>query len=345
MTKSFTRSFVSVLALNAVIATPVLYAAAETEPETHEVLILTLENDLFTGSDNQYTNGLSATWSSDDLTKYKSDHFARKLGNFFSFAPGFDPTQEGNFVGISLVHEMNTPSDIELDFVPKGDQPYSGVLLLGANLYTDHGRWGQAWNFSIGAVGPITQTDHIQTEFHELIGAAEPQGWDTQLPNEALVNVGYLAGYDWLEGSSTQNVDWRVRPIVNAELGTFVTALGGGMLFEFGSELEDTLGTTSLGQGLSSTIGVGSQPKKELEWSAYLGGELYGIAHYLPFDGTVFRDSRTGDYDEVFARGSAGVTLRYSKLIASFSINYGGSPTRDNDSDLDYGAISIGWHF
>lgn len=320
-------------------------AIAELNAPTNEVVVVTIENDVFTGSDNQYTNGVSLAWSSDHLGKYSENDFPRQWANLFSFAPGFDPDENENLIGISLIHEMNTPSDITIENPAPDEQPYSGVLLLGTSLYTDHGDWAQAWNIRIGAVGPITQADHIQRTYHKWIGADEPRGWATQLPNEALVNIGYLAGFDWIERETASGLDWRVRPLTNIEVGNYATALGTGVLFEIGSSLEDTLGATSLGQGLSSVIGVGAAPKDTLEWSAHVGVETYAVAHFVPIDGTLFRDSRSSQSDEVFARGSAGVTVRYSKLIASIALNYGGSPFDDTDEDLDYGAISIGWQY
>ncbi|MEO1304337.1 MAG: lipid A deacylase LpxR family protein [Pseudomonadota bacterium] len=313
--------------------------------DTVETLILTIENDVFTGSDNQYTNGVSATWSSDELIRYDKSAPVRKWANVFQFLPGFDPNAPNSFVSLSLVHEMNTPSDITIADPPLDDQPYSGVLLFDTSLYSRNQKWNQAWSVRIGAVGPITQADHLQTSYHELIGADEPLGWDTQLPNEAIVNIGYTAGYaDWSMGDPS-GLEWRVSPVINVELGTYATAIGGGLFFETGNGLEDTLGTASLGQGLGSIVGIGSKPTDSWKFSAYAGVGGYAVGHYLPLDGTVFRDSRSVDADPYLAFGSAGVTARYKKLVASFGLTFGATPFEDEDDDIDYGAISIGWHF
>ncbi|MEM6898299.1 MAG: lipid A deacylase LpxR family protein [Pseudomonadota bacterium] len=313
--------------------------------ETTETLVLSVENDVFTGSDNQYTNGVSITWSSDELVRYDKRAPIRKWASIFQFLPGFDPNQSDSFVSLSLIHEMNTPSDITIPDPPLDDQPYSGVLLFDTSLYSKTERWNQAWSVRVGAVGPITQADHLQTSYHEWIGADEPLGWDTQLPNEVIVNLGYTAGYtDWyLETPS--GLEWRVSPVVNAELGTYATAVGGGLFLEAGNGLENTLGTASLGQGLGSIVGIGSKPTDEWKVSAYAGIGGYAVGHYLPLDGTVFRDSRSVDADPYLAFGSLGVTARYKKLVASFGLTFGATPFEDEDDDIDYGALSIGWHF
>src|SRR6476620_11186273 len=41
-------------------------------------LTFTVDNDVFTGSDNNYTNGLGVTWVSADLNSYDDDRFVSK---------------------------------------------------------------------------------------------------------------------------------------------------------------------------------------------------------------------------------------------------------------------------
>ena len=59
-----------------------------------DALTVTVENDTFTGSDNNYTNGIGATWVSNDLHSYDDDRFVSKWGRFWSFLP---------FVGDDLI--------------------------------------------------------------------------------------------------------------------------------------------------------------------------------------------------------------------------------------------------
>ena len=308
-----------------------------------ESIVLTVENDIFTGSDDNYTNGVSITWSSDELSLYEDDSRTRSWAGLFDFAPGFESSEKDNYLSLSLVQEMNTPTDITVVDPPLTEQPYSGVMLFNTSLLTVNDRWAQIWNLGIGAVGPITQVDHTQISYHKWIGADEPRGWDTQLPNEAIFNIGYLAGYELFGDQGEAGLDWRVVPITDLELGTYATAIGGGVLFEFGTRLEDTFGTASLGQGLSTIVGTAVEPTSRLEVSAYLSIGGYGIARYLPLDGTAFRESRSVDREPFVGMANAGVTARYKRLIASFGVSLGSTQFDFGDADLDYGAISIGW--
>jgi hypothetical protein len=47
-------------------------------------ITLTLENDVLTGSDNAYTNGLGVTWVSGDLASYDDQAFVRRWGRFWA---------------------------------------------------------------------------------------------------------------------------------------------------------------------------------------------------------------------------------------------------------------------
>ena len=48
---------------------------------------LTIENDAFTGSDNNYTNGFGLTFQSSEYRKYEEDSFQREWVDFWSFLP------------------------------------------------------------------------------------------------------------------------------------------------------------------------------------------------------------------------------------------------------------------
>ncbi|MHA7858745.1 MAG: lipid A deacylase LpxR family protein [Henriciella sp.] len=327
------------IAATSVIAAPTAIA------QTSETVVFNIENDLFTGSDNNYTNGLSVTWSSDEVGKYRSGSFVSNIANTMDFLPGFNNGTSTDHISFSLISEMNTPSRIDLVDPLLDDQPYSGILLLSTGFYTDHGDWTQAWDIKLGAVGPITQTDHVQIEFHELIGAEEPLGWDAQLPNEAILNVGYLAGRTLYEGSTAIGNEWRAVGLANASLGNYQTAAGGGLILELGNDLDKTLSTASLGQGFGSIVGLGTSPTPDLKYTVYAGVGANAVGHFLPLDGTVFRGSRSVDYDPLAAFFSAGATLRYGRMIASFGISRGATPFDDTEDETDYGAISIGWQY
>ena len=88
---------------------------------------------------------------------------------------------------------------------PLDDQPYAGVLYVDSMLYARKDRWAHVWQLKLGVVGPASQAEDVQKDFHDLIGGDEPMGWDTQLPDEPVINVGYTAAHLTAAGRAGRN--------------------------------------------------------------------------------------------------------------------------------------------
>jgi hypothetical protein len=308
-------------------------------------MTLTIENDKFTGSDNNYTNGIGLTWVSKDLKTYDDESFLRKWGKFWAFLPFASDEGSTTYASWSLVQEMHTPDDIDNPNPPESDQPYAGILYLDSVLYARNGRWTHAWELKLGVVGPASHAEDVQKDFHELIGADEPMGWDTQLPNEPVINVGYTVAHVWRDGKVGKAAEWRLVPIGHAGLGTYFTGVGLGMYGEIGWNLVEALGTTSLREGLNaaSTVGVGPVHGWSVSFFGGFGG--YGIVHYLPLDGTVFRDSRSVDTKPFVGTGSLGFAVRHRSFALSLAASFSTDAFETQLEDTEFGTLSMSWYF
>ena len=176
-------------------------------------MTITVENDTFTGSDNNYTNGIGATWNSNEISTYDDDSFVRKWAGFWSFLPFASDDGYQTYASWSFAQEMHTPDEITDPNPPPDDQPYAGVLYLDNVLYARRGRTTHAWALKVGVAGPASQAEDVQKWFHDVVGADEPMGWDTQLPDEVLVNVAYSVAHLWAQGDVGKSAEWRVVPV------------------------------------------------------------------------------------------------------------------------------------
>ena len=158
---------------------------------------VTIENDTFTGSDNNYTNGIGVSWVSSPSTPTRRRSIVRRWAKFWSFLPFVGKDGYRTYVAWSLAQEMHTPDDIT-HREPAAGRP---ALCRRAVPRQRHLRAKRtrthAWQLRVGVVGPASQADHVQKSFHKLVGADEPMGWHTQLPNEPVINVGYTGAYLW----------------------------------------------------------------------------------------------------------------------------------------------------
>jgi lipid A 3-O-deacylase len=319
---------------------------AQDDADLHEAaLTLTVDNDLFTGSDNNYTNGLGVTWVSEKLDAYGDDRFYSKWGRFWSFLPFVGDEGYSTYASWTLAQEMHTPDEITNPDPPLDDQPYAGVLYVDSVLYAKKERWTHAWALKLGVVGPDSQAENTQTDFHDLVGADEPMGWDTQLPNEPVINVSYTVAHLAAAGAAGDSAEWRLVPVGTVALGTYFTGVGAGVYGEIGWNLVDALGGTALRSGLNaaSTVGVGPVDGWSVAFFGGLGG--YGVAHYLPLDGTVTRDSRSVDSEPAIGFGTLGVSVRHGGFSLSYATTMFTDTFETQVESPSFGTLSFSWNF
>ncbi|WP_429106046.1 lipid A deacylase LpxR family protein [Aeromonas allosaccharophila] len=305
-------------------------------------LTLTVENDVFTGSDNNYTNGVGITWVSGAIDLL-DDGPLGQWARFWSFLPFVASEGYTTYTSWALAQEINTPDDIRDPDPSVDDQPYSGILFVDSTLYARRWDWTHAWQLKLGVVGPASQADNVQTEFHKLIGADEPQGWDSQLPNEPVVNLTYSVVHLLAAGHVADGLEWRVVPIATAGVGNYFTGIGSGLYGEVGWDLADALGGTALRSGLNAASTVGVKPQPRWSISFFGGGGVYAVAHYLPLDGTLFHDSRSVDSNPVVGMGSLGICLRRDRLHVSYAHTIFSETFDTQREQSNFGTVSISW--
>jgi hypothetical protein len=193
-------------------------------------------------------------------------------------------------------------------------------------------------------VGPSTHADDVQKSIHDLVGGDEPMGWDTQLPDEPIVNVGLTSAYRWKEGRVGGSAQWRLIPVGSIGLGTYYTGVGLGMYGEIGWNLVDAFGGTSLREGLTaaSTVGVGPVDGWSVSFFGGVGG--HAVAHYLPLDGTVFKDSRSVDTNPFVGNFSLGVNVRRGNFVASLAATRSTEAFETQEQSAEFGTLSFSWY-
>jgi hypothetical protein len=147
------------------------------------------DNDFITGSDNKYTAGLGFVWTSAATETYSERNLHRKIANAFSFLPTVNAEGYRSYLQFRLGTEMYTPTDIQAPEPPPGDHPYAGVIYLDSSLLSMSRLGGHQFTLRLGLVGPATGAADVQEWVHERTGSPIPQGWDTQLKNEPIVNL------------------------------------------------------------------------------------------------------------------------------------------------------------
>ena len=311
--------------------------------ETGGAVTVTLENDVLTGSDDAYTNGFGATWVSNDLNNYDDKSIVRRWGQFWNFLPFVGDEGYTTYASWTLGQEMHTPEDITLKDPPLTDQPYAGVLYVDSVIYARSARWSHAWDWKLGVTGNASGAASTQRKVHQIIGADEPMGWNTQVPEEPVINVGFTTAHLWKQGDVGDSAKWRLVPVGSVGLGTYYTGVGVGMYGEVGWNLVDALGGTSLREGLTaaSTVGVAPQDCWSLSFFGGIGG--HAVAHYLPLDGTVFHDSRSVDTRPFVGNATVGASLRRGRFALSLSATNSTKAFDGQEKGAEFANLSVSW--
>lgn len=317
-----------------------------------------LDNDLFGGTDRNYTNGARLSWISEGrpllrippLQRYLEGQVKGEAG-LFSRLSGFRAAnvREGSLelnYGLSLTQLMFTPEDLTSPTQPVGERRYAGWLGLGFSV---HARDDQALNTAeliLGTTGPNSLAKEAQDLVHDLRDFDKFEGWDDQIPNEVTVDLAFtqkrririLDRQDY--GFSIDGFgEW------GARLGTFRTLAFGGTFFRAGFNLpadfsDPRISATSYSQQIFDRRGIGASPP----WSLYaiFGFSGTGVAHDASLDGPLFSDFDTGnDREALQGEVFAGFGARLGPVEFGYAHTFRTKSFEEQRGRTDFGSLSF----
>jgi len=151
--------------------------APDRDRDHEAIFTAALENDLFSGEDDNYTNGVRFSFlSAENNLPDWLENSANALP-FFS-VEGYKRWQ------VEMGQNMYTPRDITVRPLQVRDRPYAGWLYGSVGLISDTGNQLDNLQLTLGIVGPGSGAAQTQDFVHHLIDTNDPQGWSTQLHNE-----------------------------------------------------------------------------------------------------------------------------------------------------------------
>jgi lipid A 3-O-deacylase len=136
------------------------------------------ENDYFTATDNNYTQGIYLEVVSPSLRKFPLSYLL------------LHPAATRRQYGIAIEHNGYTPNSIEGDSIKHGQRPYAAVLFLKTfNMATDSRKRNRfSSSLSTGIIGPAALGYEMQAGIHEWINGIHPEGWEYQVKNDLVLN-------------------------------------------------------------------------------------------------------------------------------------------------------------
>jgi len=306
------------------------------------LLTFTLENDLFLYSgDDNYTAGTGLSWVSDDVAAYGERRFERRVARAFGFLPKVCDDGYRTFVSFTLGQEMYTPTDIEAPVPPPDQQPYAGVLFVDSSVYAHGPRSMFEYSLRLGCVGPCSGADSTQRVIHGWVGSPIPQGWDYQLDNEPILNLGYQYHHRIVRAA---HHDLALQ--AGAGLGNYYIGGNFGGVFRAGWALPDTYSTASLRTGGASRFaGLDTPPGRRWRAFGFVGLEVYGVARFLPTDGNTFRESPSVDRGDVIGALATGLAFGRGPVLVTWTRNsIAGFNDLPDSRAQDFGTIMLSFY-
>jgi lipid A 3-O-deacylase len=280
------------------------------------------ENDLFNGTDSNYTNGVKYSLISPDLSPHaEQGHFPRKVLELIHKIPflrdsGPEYSHKAEF---SLGQSMYTPADISRSDLIRDDRPYAGWTYVGMayhrkTAFEEHIDFLDSVEIQMGIVGPQSYAEETQTLVHELRNIDTAKGWDHQLKNEPGLVVAFER--KWLFSPDFAGL---LKPDAiahaGAAIGNVATYFNSGLELRYGWNLPRNFGASLIRPAGSTRFSPDKNP------SLYLFGAINGkyVLRDIFLDGNTFTDSHSIDKEHWVADLAAGVTVSYKNLMLTLT--------------------------
>jgi hypothetical protein len=156
------------------------------------IFSLTLENDVFAGTDRGYSQGARIMWVSPEAGegsgRIRLPRWIDSLSRRFSALP---EAESRRFISVFLGQAMYTPNDIIIPDPPAWDRPYAGYTYVGLGFHTRDSSSMDTVELRAGLVGPHSFAGDTQIVFHKIFGFKRARGWSHQLRDEPVLSIAY----------------------------------------------------------------------------------------------------------------------------------------------------------
>ncbi len=301
-----------------------------------------LANDIFgrESLDRDFTNGLELSYLgaparapgwTPPLVRLLTDEQAR-VETRMHFAVG---------------HQTFTPEDIELVEPPEGDRPYAGLLYasVGAVVNQEDRRIDQV-QLLLGVVGPASQADSLQIEWHDIIRAAPPNGWATQISNRPAAELSWRRTHILpLNGKAPGDLGFGVQasPHYGASVGNLKSSLSVGGALRLGWNVPVDVSPPLLRPSLAGAGYFKPTARSGAYFFAGVDGRYVPRDLLLDEEGQngfgVTREDFVGDAFLGVAVYFEGVRLTYTHLFRTTQY------VEQNRDGVEYGSLSLTINF
>nr|WP_314069920.1 lipid A deacylase LpxR family protein [uncultured Roseococcus sp.] len=307
-------------------------------PDPRGTISLMVDNDLFAGTDKNYTSGFQLDWRS---PSYDPPRWISAVTGRMSliFPEGGTPRW-----GLSLGQNIFTPSDTLRRNPDPKDRPYAGWLFGSISLASYTATSYGAIELQMGIVGPGALGRETQNGVHRLLNIDRAYGWDHQLKDEFGVNLILARQWRWNYETGISGLQYGFVPNLTASLGNVYTYASAGMMVRLGSNLNADFGPPRTRPAQSGSAFF--QPESDgFGWYIFAGVEGRAVARNIFLDGNTWRDGPRVDRIPMVGDVNLGFALMWqrTRLTATYTIRSREFEAQGNG--LQYGSVAVAFRF
>ncbi|MEM7569834.1 MAG: lipid A deacylase LpxR family protein, partial [Pseudomonadota bacterium] len=254
----------------------------------------TLDNDLYFGTDREYSNGGLFTYTADEgqAPDFLRDVLAQTVApDAFQFR-------------YSLGQLIYTPVDKQATAPVNGERPYVGLLFGQIDAIFEKGTAVHRLSLVLGMFGPPAIAGEVQNFVHSIRDIPRVEGWDNQIGFEPALNLNYDVAVP-LRLVRDESFGVELEPYLGLSFGNVSTSARAGFVWRFGPDLEGQPSALSIRQGHEAPRIF--RPKKALRWHIHAGAAGEVEAYSTIVDGNVFRSSRSAPGKTLQWEGRFGI--------------------------------------
>jgi hypothetical protein len=314
--------------------------------EPTEFATFIFENDVFTdNSDDGYTNGMGYAWGRagfDEFDDSNTPSWIQWLSEdlYISTMP-----DKRRAITYQIIQTITNPTDSDTSKLQPDDYPYAGTLTWKVTQYAIDDRVTDSVSLLLGAVGPVSLAEPAQKAVHELTDSVDPQGWDNQLNNEPLFQLGVGRKWRLLDGNISGSTDYDVITALEGTPGNLSSNADVGMTFRFGTDLLRTYPVAALLPAREVNPITGTAFGNYYVFFSLMGRYQ---ANNIIIDGnsSAFDDDNNSDLSLEHGQNfvSAGFAVSFKSWSLLFSAVSASKDFEENDDDrYSFGSLSVSW--
>ena len=324
------------------------YGWAQTDQsEADTTFTMYWENDAFTGTDRNYTNGFKLTWGKPYTAAREAQGGITKW--MIDTLPFINAPDATRGTSISIGQNIYTPADTEARDLIKDDRPYAGFTYIGFGYQSKNNLRRDVWEIDIGVIGPLSQAQEVQNIVHDILDVRRTNGWDNQLDNE--IGLGAICESKWRVWRSPQwhGIGFDFIPHLGGRFGNVAIYANTGAELRFGWYVPKDFGTCPIRPGCDvgeSGKGVADDYEKS-KYGVHLFASIDGrlVLRDIFLDGNTFNDSHSVNKEPVVADLMAGIAMRFGSFSLSYAYIMRSKEFEGQDKVHNFGALNLTYTF